>query len=275
MAGETARALEEALSITRAAGDLQLGAFGGPVATSTKRSPSDLVTEVDLASERLVRDRLATAFPDHVVVGEEQGGAVTDDGPVWYVDPVDGTTNFAHGHPWFSISLALFRDGQPEVGVVHAPALALTFAAARGQGATRNGRPCRVSSVTDIERSLLATGFGSRRATRPDNNYREFVALDGWSHGVRRCASAALELAHVAAGAYDGFWDDGLGPWDLAAGVLLIREAGGTVSARDGGPFRLAGGGVVATNGPLHTNLLAALDRARRSSPPVEVPARG
>lgn len=248
------------------AGALLLTGFRDASSVRTKRTRSDLVTESDERCERWIRERLSEAFPGHVVVGEEAGGH-SGAAFVWYVDPLDGTTNFAHGHPWFSTSLGLWRGAEPLVGVVHAPALGLTFAAAHGHGTTRNGEAVQVSDVSELGGGLFATGFPADRAENPDNNYREFVSVDRISHGVRRCASAALELAHVADGSYDGFWDRGLGPWDLAAGTLLVREAGGRVTDLDGGPLSLKGGRVLASNGRVHEALRNALAHARALPP--------
>jgi myo-inositol-1(or 4)-monophosphatase len=254
--------LARAEGIGAEAAKLLLEGWGGRVAAETKRSACDLVTEYDLASERLLRERLADAFPGTAVVGEEEGGADAD--RVWYVDPLDGTTNFAHGHPFFCVSLGLVEEGQRTIGVVVAPAMGLLFGAARGVGARRRvhgaaATTLRVSETTQLSDSLLASGFPSDRATNPRNNYRRFRALDAATHGVRRCAAAALELGLAASGAYDGFWDIGLAPWDLAAGALLVEEAGGRVTALDGSAFDLHGSSVLATNGRLHDSLRAAL----------------
>ncbi|HJL16033.1 MAG TPA: inositol monophosphatase family protein [Sandaracinaceae bacterium LLY-WYZ-13_1] len=254
----------------REAGALLLAGFRADPSIRTKRTTSDLVTEHDERCERLLRERLASLLPEASVVGEEQGGDARAD-LVWYVDPLDGTSNFAHGHPWFSTSIGLWRGETPLVGVVHAPAMGLTYAAARGHGLSRQGAPARCSETASLDAALLATGFAADRATRPDNNYREFVALDAVSHGVRRCASAALELSLVADGGYDGFWDRGLGPWDLAAGVLFVREGGGRVTDLEGGPVSLERGEIVASNGPLHDALRNALAHARALPPIVEV----
>lgn len=249
---------DRAVAIAHEAGVLLLEGWRQRPATQQKRTASDLVTEFDLRCEDLLRDRLGKAFPDHRVVGEEQGGERGDE-PTWYVDPIDGTTNFAHGHPFFCVSLGLWRGETPIAGVVHAPAMGLTYAAARGLGVARGGAPCRVSSTGALERSLLATGFPPQRS---DGDYRQFARLDAATHGVRRCAAAALELSLVADGAYDGFWDAGLAPWDLAAGVLFVLEAGGRVSDATGGPLSLSSRTVVASNGAIHSALINALAHA-------------
>lgn len=257
--------IEPVIRIAREAGALLLEGFRQDPGARTK-SRSDLVTDYDLRCELLLRERLAAALPGSAIVGEEEGGE-PGEGFAWYVDPIDGTNNYAHGHPWFCVSIGLYRGDEGVLGVIHAPAMGLTYAARAGEGLTRNGEPARVSEVDAIESALMATGFPNEPWIAARNNYREFVTLDARSHGVRRCASAALELAMVAEGAYDGFWDQGLAPWDLAAGTLLVREGGGHVSALDGAPFSIRRGGVIATNGRLHAELEAALRDARDRAP--------
>lgn len=254
------------------AGALLLEGFRGEYAAREKGAGGDMVTEYDERCEALLRDRLGEVLPEATFVGEE-GGGEAGQGLCWYVDPIDGTNNFAHGHPWFSVSIGLWDGATPLFGVVHAPAMGLTIDGHRGGGVTRNGRLARVSRTEELSRALLATGFGHDRATNPDNNYRAYVTLDAQTHGVRRCASAALELALVADGGYDGFWDRGLAPWDLAAAVLLVEEAGGRVSKLDGGPFALEPKAeILATNGVLHPPLAHALAHARALPPIHEVP---
>ena len=248
-------------AIAHDAGALLLEAFRSAPAVRSKRTASDLVTELDERCEAFLRERLEAAFPGVAVVGEEAGGERAD--ALWYVDPIDGTSNFAHGHPWFCVSLGLWEGGRPVCGVVHAPALGLTYAAARGRGVTRNGVAVRASSTTDLSRALLASGFPSDRATRVPSPYPAFVQLDRASHGIRRCGAAALELSLVADGAYDGFWELGLQAWDLAAGVLFVQEAGGTVTDLSGEPIALDAGEILASNGHLHEALLLALAHAR------------
>ncbi len=212
---------------------------------------ADLVTEVDHLAEEAIIRRIREQFPDHAIVAEESGaqGAGTDN--VWYVDPLDGTTNYAHGFPAFCVSIALARAGQVVVAAIYAAALGELFTAARGEGAWRNGRPMRVSRVPDVAQSLVATGF--LPSVRDDlHNVDEFVAFLRCSQAVRRPGSAALDLAFVACGRFDGFWEYGLAPWDVAAGSLLVTEAGGTVSNLDGSRFDVAGKGILATNGLVH-----------------------
>lgn len=250
-----------AVQVAHQAGGLLMEAFRSGPSIRTKRTDSDLVTELDERCEAFLRERLEAEFPGVAVVGEEAGGERAD--AVWYVDPIDGTSNFAHGHPYFCVSLGLWEGDRPVCGVVHAPAMGLTYAAARGCGVTRNDVPVRVSGVRELGRALLGSGFPSDRATRQPSPYRAFAHVDRSSHGIRRCGAAALEQSLVADGAYDGFWELGLAPWDLAAGVLFVLEAGGQVSDLEGRPLTLDAGEILASNGFLHEPLLLALAHAR------------
>jgi len=249
------RYLPELEAIAREAGALLMGYFKRRVAIEYK-GDVDLVTEADRASERLIVERLQAQWPEHGIVGEEgtrsEGGAEY----LWYVDPLDGTTNFAHGYPVFCISIALARrDGQLEVGLLYDPTRDEMFIAERGNGAALNGEPIRVSKTTTLSESLLGTGFPShKRHKNPNIHFYHQLTLR--SHGVRRAGSAALDLANVASGRYDGFWEFNLNPWDTAAGVLLVQEAGGTVTRFDGLPFRLDSREVLATNSLIHGELI-------------------
>ncbi len=240
------------------------------VLSGWRRAPSvehkgriDLVTAHDRASEELIRARFRERLPGFDVVAEERGGEATDRRPVLYADPLDGTTNFAHGHPHFCVSLALAEGGLVLAAAVVAPALTSEYRASLGGGAWRDGERCRVSATARLVDSLLATGFGYDAHTREDNNLREFAALTRRSRGVRRCGSAALDLCAVADGTYDGYWEPRLKPWDVAAGSLMVREAGGVLSDLEGGPFDPRQGDVVASNGALHETLLTVLRELR------------
>jgi len=252
--------LEGAEAIAREAGALLLEGFRGITGVRVKGGGGDLVTEYDERCEALIRERLAELTPEAEVVGEETGPDAASAAQAWHVDPIDGTTNFAHGHPWFCLSMGLWDADGGVVGIVHAPAMGLMYCAARGNGSRRNGDSISVSSTDRLDQALLATGFPHDRATREDNNYPEFVSLDARTHGVRRCAAAALELAVLADGGYDGFWDRGLSSWDVAAGALLIEEAGGAVTTLRGEPFALTPKvTILASNGHLHAPLNDAL----------------
>ena len=198
------------------------------------------------------------AFPADAVIAEE-GGGHDGVGSRWYVDPLDGTTNFAHGLPFFAVALARVTDGRPDVAVVHAPILDLTFTAIRGGGAYCNGRRLRVSGVEGLDRALLATGFPSDRAITGDTNYPQFVAIKSRARGVRRYGSSTLDQALVAAGTFDGFWEMKLKAWDVGPGSLLVEEAGGRATGWVGEPLVLERGAIVATNGHVHDELLALL----------------
>jgi myo-inositol-1(or 4)-monophosphatase len=212
----------------------------------------DLVTEADLASERLLVGRLREAFPDHAIEAEEEtrdertGRDADDPRPRWFLDPLDGTINFVHEIPCFAVSMGLYLRGQPQVAVVHAPRLAETFTALRGEGAFLNGRRLRVSQASELGEAILGTGFPYRRGELEHDNLANFGRFFHHVRGLRRLGSAALDLAYVAAGRLDGFWELHLAPHDVAAGALLVREAGGLVTDADGGQDWLRGGHLVA-----------------------------
>ena len=215
----------------------------------------DLVTEADRSSERLIVDRLKQHFPSHSVVAEEGSGENRASEYVWYVDPLDGTTNFAHGFPMFNVTLALERAGELVAGVILDPVHSEMFSAEKGAGAFLNGAPIHVSKVSKIESSLTATGFPSRKRHLNVNIHFYYQAAM-LSHGVRRAGAAALDLAYVACGRLDAFWEFSLNPWDMAAGILLIEEAGGICSDMHGGPRNLRGPHLLADNGALHPPML-------------------
>ncbi len=248
---ERERALAVAREAAQAAGAVLLEHFGRlrPGEVASKGVARDLVTAADLESERVLVARLREHFPSHAIEAEEEThdarGAV--DGPRWFLDPLDGTVNFVHGLPVFSVSLGLWSGGEPEVGVVYAPRLGEMFCALRGGGATLNGEPLRVSSAATLGEALLATGFPYRRETLAHSNLENFCAFFYDVRGLRRLGSAALDLAYTAAGRFDGYWELHLAPHDVAAGGLLVREAGGVVRDADGGEDWLRGGSVVAS----------------------------
>jgi myo-inositol-1(or 4)-monophosphatase len=262
--------LDRAHPIAREASALVLEGWRHAPSIRSK-AKSDLVTEYDTRSERLLRELLAETFPSHGVVGEEaEGPQQRDRELVWYVDPIDGTTNFAHGHPFFCIAMGLVarEDDRevPVVGIVVAPALGTVWSAARGLGAHRKSalgeERIHVSANAGLEDALLATGFPASRRAVADNNYARFLELDSQTHGVRRCAAAAMEICLVADGAYDAFWDLGLKAWDCAAGTIIVREAGGWVTNMDGSALDLHGGRLLASNGVIHSALLDTFTRA-------------
>ena len=227
--------------------------------TAEHKGRIDLVTKFDRESETLLRELLgkSTRFP---VVGEEQGGdRASAEEPTWYVDPIDGTTNFVHGHPFWCVSIGLFVGQHPALGVVVAPSLGVEWTGIVGQTAERNGETCRVSEVGTLDDALLATGFPYDRRTSQDNNFDAFVAIKRKCQAVRRCGSAAIDLCSVADGTYDGYWERKLKPWDMGAGVPIVLAAGGRVTDYEGQDTDLRVGHIVATNVRLHDELVAAL----------------
>ena len=250
------------------AGRIALSGLGRAREITRKASTSDLVTEFDLAVERQIVSRIRATFPDDRIVGEE-GTADLASAELrgWYVDPIDGTTNFAHGLPFFCTSIGYFDEDGPLVAVIEAPALGWRFSAARGEGAylrERDGerRRLAVSAQPRLDASLLATGFPYDLRTHPDDNVRQFAVMQREAQAVRRVGAAALDLAMVAAGWLDGYWERKLKPWDIAAGILLVEEAGGRVTGVRGDPYDLLSGELVATNGRIHDALVDALARA-------------
>ncbi len=251
--------------VVREAGAVLRERFGTPLDVRHK-GRIDLVTEVDLLVENLIRDRLRHRFPDHGILAEESGLAERTSAFRWIVDPLDGTTNYSHGYPFFSVAVALEHEGETLVGVVYDPLRDELFSAARGQGATCNGRPVRVSTVPTLEQALLVTGFPYNVTSSPQNNLNHFGAFLGVAQAIRRDGSAALDLAYVAMGRFDGFWELNLAPWDMAAGSLLVTEAGGRVTAFNGQPFSPYVAEIVASNGLLHDAMCEVLRRSAETS---------
>ena len=244
--------------IAREAGTLLMEYFHQHVKIEYK-GEADLVTIADRKSEALILERLRSRWPSHDVVGEEGARIETGSDYRWYIDPLDGTTNFAHGFPVFCVSMAIDYKGQRIAGVVYDPTRPELFSAERGRGAYLNGERIHVSKTAKLSESLVATGFPShKRHKNPNIFFYHQITLK--SHGVRRAGSAALDLASVAAGRFDGFWEFNLNPWDTAAGVLLVEEAGGKVSDFHGGEFQLNSRETVATNGIVHDALLSEFE---------------
>jgi len=224
-----------------------------------KGRSGDLVTEADLAAEAAVLDVLRQATPDLGILAEESGGHDLGRDLLWCVDPLDGTTNFAHGFPLFATSVGLLLRGEPLIGAMSVPALRELYWAAAGLGAWCNDRPIQVSDAHRLDQSLLTTGFAYDRSEQLDTNYAQFCWFTHRSRGVRRGGAAAVDLAFVACGRLDGYWERGLAPWDLAAGAVLVREAGGVISAYDGSRFEIGGGRIVACPPGLHSQLIHGL----------------
>ncbi|MBW4513530.1 MAG: inositol monophosphatase [Scytonematopsis contorta HA4267-MV1] len=249
--------LDIATEAAMAAGTVLQGYLGKVEdAITEKGRPGDLVTVADKASETVILDILHRHFPEHSILAEESGKLGNQDNQfLWAIDPLDGTTNFAHQYPFFAVSIGLLINGIPEVGVIYDPFHDELFRAARDLGATRNRHSIRVSKTSELEKSLLVTGFAYDRRETSDNNYAEFCHLTHLTQGVRRSGSASIDLAHVSCGRLDGYWERGLSPWDMAAGIILLQEAGGKVTAYDGSAFKMETGRILATNGHLHYKL--------------------
>ena len=257
--------LNFAIQTARDAGSILADRMGRALQVSNK-GDIDLVTEADLASEKLIIERIKSHYPRHAILAEESGateGIKTVTGQNdwrWIVDPLDGTTNYAHGYPCFCVSIALERAGSIELGVVYDPTRDEVFAAERGQGATLNDRSIRVSAVDDLNAAMLCTGFPYNVRERP-NFARDFANFTMEAQAVRRDGSAALDLAYLACGRFDGFWEDGLNAWDIAAGVVLIAEAGGQVTDFRGAPLNIYTPKVLASNGLIHDKMIQVLGK--------------
>jgi myo-inositol-1(or 4)-monophosphatase len=225
-----------------------------------KLSDSDLVTRFDLESEQLIRRILSERTPELAIVGEEQGGKA-DGRPSWFVDPIDGTMNFAHGHPFYAVSIGLMDNGVPKLGAVVAPALGCEWHGYVGGGAFRNGQPCNVTRQSTLSDSLVATGFSPvvRKRGQPEDNLAAFLRVTPRVRDIRRCGSAALDLCLVADGTYEAYWERRLGAWDVAAGAALVLAAGGHITDLTGGPCNFQHGYLLASNGLVHDELIALL----------------
>ena len=246
--------LDAAIEIARKAGVILREGFDRPKKISYK-GEVDLVTESDQRSEQLVVALLRNRFPDHGIVAEEGGGAAAAAKYCWHVDPLDGTTNFAHGYPCFAVSIGLAQDGVPIAGAVFNPVSDELFAAARGEGAYRNDDRIRVSQVEMLATSLVATGFPTHQRKKSSNlNYYWQFTLR--SHGVRRDGAAALDLCSVACGRFDAFWEFGLKSWDTTAGIVIVEEAGGRITDLSGQPYWLGGPSILASNEHIHPEML-------------------
>jgi len=261
------RSLERQVAIdaARGAGHLLQAELRGDRRIAFKGPSTNLVTEMDGRAEELIVSRLGQAFPDDTILAEERGAAPGRSDRRWIVDPLDGTTNYAHGVPIFSVSIALEVDRRIELGVAYDPSLDELYVAERGQGATVNDRRLAVSSTATLDESLLTTGFPYNIRETRDTNLREYAAFAVRCRGVRLLGSAVLDLAWLASGRLDGFWALRLGPWDVAAGSLFVEEAGGCVTNLVGGALDLEAHAVVASNGRIHDAMLAVLRETRES----------
>ena len=253
--------LNFATQVARDAGNLLVQRLG--IAKITTKGDINLVTEADIAAENLIIESIRSYYPQHGILAEESGEAIQVAGKrsdwKWIIDPLDGTTNYAHGYPCFCVSIALEHKGELEIGVVYDPMRDDMFAAERGQGATLNDRNIHVSSVDQLNSAMLCTGFPYNVRERPDFA-RDFARFTMEAQAVRRDGSAALDLAYVACGRFDGFWEDGLSPWDIAAGALLISEARGRITNFKDGPLDIYNEQVLASNGLIHDAMMGILN---------------
>jgi myo-inositol-1(or 4)-monophosphatase len=260
--------LEAAVEIAREAGKVLREEMERPPDIAYK-GDFDLVTQADRRSESVIVSRLQQYFPEHAVAAEEGTGKDTASEFRWHVDPLDGTTNFAHGYPCFCVSMALAQKNELLAGVIYNPVHEELFTAARGEGAMFNGKKIHCSKITALKNSLLCTGFPNhKRHAHPNIHYYWDFTLR--SHGVRRDGSAALDLAYVACGRFDGFWEFGLNPWDTAAGVLLVEEAGGKITDLEGRAYVPGGKSILSSNGLIHEEMhQLAAEIAKRGTPPL------
>jgi myo-inositol-1(or 4)-monophosphatase len=243
------------------AGALLLELYGKVEAR--EKQPGDLVTEADSAAQRLIAATLIDAFPSSTLLAEEDGAVPDAANPWrWIVDPLDGTTNFAHGFPFWCVSIALEHAGDLVVGVIHNPISGQTFGATRGQGARLDGQPIQVSKAARLHDSLIATGLPTPFEPDADRSLELIRKFSIGTHSIRRTGSSALNLAFVATGAFDVFYATRINPWDIAAGVVLVREAGGLVSSLSGGPYQMYDNEILATNGPVHAETVRAIVEA-------------
>ncbi len=251
--------LNFAIETAREAGQILLERFGRKI-NIYKKGDINLVTEADLASEKLIIERIRSHYPKHAILAEESGAATLNGESAWkwIIDPLDGTTNYAHGYPCFCVTLALEHDGEIVLGATFDPTRDELFAAERGNGATLNGRRISVSETENLSDALLVTGFPYDARER-DNFAGHFTEFTHKSRGIRRDGSAAIDMAYVACGRFDGFWEEGLHAWDVAAGVLLIEEAGGRVSYYDDSKFSIYQPPICASNNLIHAKMLEIL----------------
>ncbi|MBC7541762.1 MAG: inositol monophosphatase [Candidatus Sericytochromatia bacterium] len=247
-----------------AAGEVLREGYGQIHEVTLKGATNNLVTEIDRRSEDLIMSRIGRVFPEHAFLGEETGAGGRQSPWRWIIDPLDGTTNYAHHYPCFCVSIGLAYEDEPVVGVVYQPLLNELFVAVKSQGATLNNRAIHVSGVDTLASGMLATGFPYNLQAFPDAPIAAFESFVRQAQAVRRDGSAAIDLAYVAAGRYDGFWESGLAAWDTAAGVLLVTEAGGRVSDYADAPYTLGGPTIAASNGGIHPAIIAVLQAASR-----------
>ncbi|VAV84770.1 Inositol-1-monophosphatase [hydrothermal vent metagenome] len=254
--------MDAAIEMARKAGELLRGSLGAVDSVEFKGAV-DIVTEMDKRAEALIVGAIKGRFPEHGILAEEGGEVVSTSPYRWIIDPLDGTTNYAHGFPFYCVSIGIEAHGVMEAGVVYAPAMDELFTAEKGKGAYLNGERIHVSKTAKLDTSLLATGFPYDIRTSKDNNLDHFGNFAVRSQAIRRAGAAAYDLCTVAAGRFDGFWEMKLRPWDIAAGLLMVEEAGGMVTDFGNAPVSLEQGEVLATSGLIHAEMLAVLNMSR------------
>ena len=259
--------LKIAEDAARAGGEILIQYFRTNL-TIEHKGDVDLVTEADLKAEETIVTYLRNKFPRHNILAEENDYDKTDSSYCWVIDPLDGTTNFAHGFPWFAVSIALVKDNNIVLGIIFDPIHDLLFTAEQGMGATLNGSPIHVSKQAPLSNSLLATGFPYDRKTSEVNNFDHFYAFQQAARACRRPGAASLDLAYTALGSLDGYWEMKLKPWDIAAGMLLVTEAGGIISNFDSDPITIFSNEILASNGLIHDEMVEILQNGKRPHTP-------
>lgn len=251
--------IEKVIQISREAGEIIREGFGTNFSVEYKTNLSDLVTAIDKKSEAAIINFVKKEFPNHAVLAEESGEQKTSSEYLWVIDPLDGTANFAHGLPIFSVSIGVQKNGETICGVVYDVMRDEIYSSEKGSGSFRNGQRLQVSSNDNLRKSMLVTGFPYDIADNPDYAIERFSAFLKSSGAIRRLGSAAIDLCYVAAGVFDGFWEVYLNPWDMAAGILLVEEAGGIVTDFNGNPMSIFNKQILASNGKVHSEMLKIL----------------
>ncbi len=253
--------IQDIIQISREAGEIAREGFGKNFKVEYKTNEANLVTDIDKASEKHIKDFITKKYPSHSILAEEGGETKNDSEYLWVVDPIDGTTNFAHGLPIFSISIGLQKNGVTIAGVVYDVMQDIIYSAEKGGGAFADSKQIRVSTNDNLAHSVLATGFPYNISDNPENALEKFAALTKTSRGIRRLGSAAIDLCYVANGVFDGFWEVYLHPWDICAGKLLIEEAGGMVTGFNGEEIDIYTRRILATNGHIHKTMMEFLGK--------------
>jgi myo-inositol-1(or 4)-monophosphatase len=255
--------INDITDIAREAGSIIREGFGKNVKIDYKTNESNLVTEVDKASEKLITDFIGKKYPNHSILAEEGSGEKKNSEYLWVVDPLDGTTNFAHGLPIFSVSIGVQKNNETIAGVVYDVMRNIIYCAEKGSGAFEASQELNVSHTLKLEHSLLVTGFPYNVAENPENAFQKFEALTKKARGVRRLGSAAIDFCYVASGVFEGFWEVHLHPWDLCAGKLIVEEAGGLVTDFEGNEIDIYSKKILATNGNIHNQILSVLEKLK------------